>query len=372
MNVIPVLKPHYDEETIEAVAEVLRSGWVGLGPKTKEFEDNFSEYIGCNYTIGCNSCTSALHLALLSLQLEPGDEVMVPPITFVSTVHIVKHCGLTPVFVDVESKTLNMDPFDIEHKITDRTKAIIPVHFAGNPCKMKYIDMISKKRGITVIEDAAHACGAEYNRNKIGNISDLTCFSFHAVKNLAMGEGGAITTNSDFYDKWFREMRWLGISKDTYTRNENVYSWRYWVDKLGYKYHLSDIAAAIGIVQLKKLDENNKKRKEIVEKYKSSFNGLPIEFLKENINGKSSNHLFVIKLYNSKTRDRMIAHLKKNKISSGVHYYPINLHPYYRNVRAEVPIANMIWERMITLPLYPSLTEEEQNRVIDAVRSFEF
>jgi len=373
LPVIPVLKPSYDDQEIAAVAEVIRSGWVGLGPKTQEFEEKFASYIGCDFAVGTNSGTAALHLALLSLQLNPEDEVIVPPITFVSTVHVVRYCQAKPVFGDVCPDTLNIDPADIERKLTPRTRAVMCVHYGGHPCDLDAILELTEPRGIQVIEDAAHACGALYKGRKIGSISELTCFSFHAVKNLAMGEGGAITMNSDWSARFFREMRWLGITKDTYSRTvtEKVYAWRYWVDKLGYKYHLSDLAAAIGIIQLQKLEANNAKRRALVERYNQAFAQCDyLETPVEHDYAKSSWHLYVIKLPHLRWRDGLIKHLKEHRISPGVHYYPINLHPYYSNIKAEVPVANAVWKRILTLPLYPDLTYEEQDRVIDAVISF--
>lgn len=373
LPVIPVLKPCYDEEEIKAVSEVIRSGWVGLGPKTQEFEEAFADYIGCDFAVGLNSGTAALHLAVLSLQLKPGDEVIVPPITFVSTCHVVRYCDAVPVFCDVCPDTLNIDPKDIEEKLTPQTKALICVHYGGHPCDMDAILDLTEPRGIKVIEDAAHACGATYKDRKVGSISEITCFSFHAVKNLAMGEGGAITINSDWYARFFREMRWLGITKDTYTRtvDEKIYAWRYWVDKLGYKYHLSDIAAAIGLVQLQKLEAHNAKRRALVERYNQAFADLEyLETPVEHSYAKSSWHLYVIKLPNQRCRDDLIRHLKDHRISPGVHYYPINLHPYYQYVKAEVPVANAIWKRILTLPLFPGLSQADQDRVIEAVMSF--
>jgi|WetSurMetagenome_2_1015567.scaffolds.fasta_scaffold153129_1 perosamine synthetase len=372
-KVIQVLQPLYGEEEIAAVSEVLRSGWVGLGPKTRAFEEQFSKYIGCDYTVALNSGTAALHLAALALQLQPGDEVIVTPITFVSTVHVIRYCGATPVFADVEPDTLNLDAADVARKITDRTRAIFCVHYGGHPCDMDALHALAEPRGIYVVEDAAHACGAEYKGVKTGNTSELTCFSYHAVKNLAMGEGGAITCNSDWYARYFSQMRWLGISRDTFSRSsdEKVYAWQYWVEKVGYKYHLHDISAAIGLVQLQKLDANNARRREMVARYQEAFADLPwLERPVEKDYAKSSWHLYVVKLPTQQNRDAMIRHLKERNIAPGVHYYPINLHPVYKDVKSEVPISNGIWKRIVTLPLHLGITPEDQARVIEAVRAF--
>jgi perosamine synthetase len=373
MHQIPVLKPSYGNEEADAVKEVLLSGWVGLGPKTLKFEEEFANYIGCDYAVGLNSGTAALHLAACALQLKEGDEVIVTPITFVSTVHAISYMGATPVFADVEPDTLNLDVADVARKITDKTKAVFCVHYAGHPCDMDALHELCDSRGIYVVEDAAHACGAKYKGQKIGNISELTCFSFHAVKNLACGEGGAITCNSDWFARYFKEMRWLGITKDTFSRtaNEKVYAWQYWVDKLGYKCHLHDISAAIGLVQLGKLEKNNGLRRQLVNRYNEAFADLDwLETPAEKEYARNSWHLYVIKVPNRKNRDSLIRHLKEYNIAPGVHYYPINLHPYYKNVRAEVPVANEVWKRIISIPLYPDLTTEDQDRVINAVREF--
>jgi len=373
MKTIPVLKPFFGQEEIDAVAEVLRSGWAGLGPKTLEFEQAFARYIGAGHVIALNSGTAALHLAACSLQLQPGDEVIVTPITFVSTVHVIKYAGATPVFADVEPDTLNIDVRDVERKITAKTRAVFCVHYAGHPCDMDALHQICDPRGIVVVEDAAHACGASYKGARVGILSELTCFSFHAVKNLACGEGGAISCSNEWLARYFKEMRWLGISKDTFSRtvDEKVYAWQYWVDKLGYKYHMHDISAAIGLVQLRKLDQNNAKRRQVVEKYQDAFAGLDwIERPVEKEYARSSWHLYVIKVPNMQIRDRLIKHLKDRDIAPGVHYYPINLHPYYKSIKAQVPVASRVWKQIISLPLFPDLAETDQVRVIEALRQF--
>ena len=299
--------------------------------------------------------------------------MIVTPITFASTVHAISYAGATPVFADVESNTLNLSVKDVANKITDKTKAVICVHYAGHPCDMDALHELCDDKGIVIIQDAAHACGAEYKGQKIGLSSNLTCFSFHTVKNLSCGEGGMITTNNDWYARYFREMRWLGITKSTYDRTENqkTYSWQYWIDKLGWKCHMSDINAAIGIVQLAKLDKGNRTRKVLTINYNEAFSDLDwLETPVEKDYANSSNHLYVIKVPNEVTRNKLIKHLKDNNIASGVHYYPINLHPYYRNIKATVPVANQVWKRIISLPLFPDLTSEDQNRVIETVHNF--
>lgn len=370
---IPVLKPSIGEEEIQSVIEVLKSGWLGLGPKTAEFEKKFAEFVGVEYAIAMNSGTAALHLAVEGLRIGQEDEVIVTPMTFISTAHVIKYVGARPVFADIEPDTMNIEPEDIVRKISARTKAIIVVHMAGHPCDMDRINEIANHHGLYVIEDAAHACGAKYKGVRIGNTQNLVCFSFHAVKNLTCGEGGAITTNNEELNRYFREMRWVGISKDTWVRTggEQVYAWQYWVDKLGYKYHMSDINAAIGIVQLKRLEELNRRRREITSIYSESLKDLEwVEIPREKNYAESSWHLYQIKLKNQSMRDGMIQHLKSKGISPGVHYLPIHFHPLYKDIEAQVPIASEIWKRILTLPLYPDMKQEEIEMVVDAVRSF--
>ncbi len=370
---IPVLRPSITEEEIKEVKKVLESGWLGLGPKTHEFEKRFSEYIGSPFTVGLNSGTAALHLAVESLQIEEGDEIIVTPMTFISSVHAISYAGGIPVFADVDPQHMNIDVIDIERKITKRTKAIIVVHLGGHPCEMDEINALAKNYGLSVIEDAAHACGAEYKGHKIGKSDNLVCFSFHAVKNLTCGEGGAITCNNEWYDRFFREMRWVGISKDTWIRTDKsqVYAWQYWVDKLGYKYHMSDINAAIGIVQLRRLECLNAKRREIVQKYIDCLRDLPwIELPCKKDHVKCSWHLFQIKVPDKHNRDRLIDYLCDNGIATGVHYLPANLHPFYKNLKSRVPVACEIWKRILTLPLFPDLTNEETDYIIDTLRQF--
>ena len=367
---IPVFKPSITEEEIQAVTEVLKSGWLGLGPKTSAFEEKFAEYVGTDFAVGLNSGTAALHLALNVLGITKGDEVLVPTITFVSTAHAVVYNGAKPVFADVREDTLCIDIDDVKKKITKRTKAIIPVHYGGHPCQMSELSKIAEESGIAIVEDAAHACGAEYKGKKIGSLSELTCFSFHAVKNLTCGEGGMLTTPNKAYNTKLRELRWLGISKDTWGRTEEktTYAWQYRVSELGFKCNMHDISAAIGLVQLKRLEELNQKRREIAEKYNEGFRDLnwlttPVEKFYARI----SWHILHIKLYR---RDELISHLKKNDIAPGVHYYPNHLHPYYENQGIHLPTAERVWKKILSLPLYPDMKDDEVNKVIETVRNF--
>lgn len=370
---IPVLKPSITEEEIQEVVQVLQSGWLGLGPKTKEFEERFASYIGSRFAVALNSGTAALHLAVEALEIGPGDEVIVTPMTFVSSIHAIVYGGATPVFADIDPIHMNIDVNDIARKITDKTKAILVVHLGGHPCEMDGINALAHEHGLYVIEDAAHACGAEYKGKRIGTGDNLTCFSFHAVKNLTCGEGGAITTNNEWYDRFFKEMRWVGISKDTWMRTEEdkVYAWQYWVDKLGYKYHMSDINAAIGLVQLRRLEAMNTRRRELVQQYLTGLKDLAwIELPQEEPDVKSSWHLFQIKLPTLEIRNRLINHLKEKDIAPGVHYLPAHMHPLFKQNKARVPIASEIWKRILTLPLFADLTDEQMNYILETLHAF--
>lgn len=370
-EMIPVFRPSIGAEEIAAVTEVMQSGWLGLGPKTADFETALEEYFGAEHVVAVNSGTAALHLAVMMLNLQADDEVIVPTVTFVSTAHVVEYCGARVVFADVNEDTLSLNLDDVERKITDRTRAVIPVHYGGHPVDLDRLDDIIGGRDITIIEDAAHACGSYYKGRRIGSISPLTCFSFHAVKNLTCGEGGAVATSNPVWAKKLRELRWMGISKDTFTRSakDRVYAWQYWVNDLGYKYHMNDMAAAMGLVQLRRLEDNNLRRRAIAERYSEAFHDTGwIDTPTEHPDVFSSWHIYCIQVPD---RDRLIGHLKRLNIAPGVHYYPVHMHPHYSHAPANCPIAEEVWKRILTLPVYPDMTDSQVDRVIDAVLAFE-
>ena len=369
---IPVFRPSITQAEIDAVTEVLKSGWLGLGPVTAKFEEEFAKAMGVPVAVGFNSGTAALHLGLMALGVKEGDEVIVPTITFVSTAMVAEYLGAKPVFVDVEPDTLCMSVEDVRRKITRRTKAIVPVHYGGHPCDMDALASISVETGIPIMEDAAHACGTRHKDRVVGSISPMTCFSFHAVKNLTTGEGGMVTAKDPEMGKLLRELRWMGISKDTWDRTEQnkVYAWQYWVRRLGFKAHLSDIAAAIGRVQLTRLEELNRRRREIVGRYDEALRGLDwLQTPPERPYARSSWHIYHVK---TDARDNLIAHLKKHDIAPGVHYYPIHLHPYYREKSpgTSCPVAEEQWKRIVTLPLYPDLTDAQVDQIIEVILDF--
>ena len=366
---IPVFRPSCGEEEIQLVTEVLRSGWWGLGPKTKAFEDQFARYVHASHASALNSATAALHLGLRALGIE-GREVITTSMTFVSTNHAIVYNNATPVFADIQADTLNLDPDDIERRITPRTAAIIVVHYGGHPCDMDRIRAMAEARRIPVLEDAAHACGAWYRDRPIGSISELTSFSFHAVKNLATGDGGMLTTNDPDLDARIRRSRWLGINKDTWTRAEDGrhYAWAYNVEEFGFKAHMNDIAAAIGLAQLARLDRTNGRRRALAEKYSAALNHLPwLELPVEKPGVRSAWHNYVVKVDH---REAFMKHLNDRGVSTGMHYIPNHLYDLYKPYRTPLPVTERVWSRLVTLPLFPDLTDVEADTVIDAVSSY--
>ncbi len=367
---IPVFRPSMGDEEVKAVEGVLRSGWIGLGPKTREFEERFAAYTGTEFAVALNSCTAALHLALKVMNVE-GGEVITSPMSFISTNHAILYNDAIPVFADVEEDTLNMRVDEIERLISRNTRAILLVHYGGHACDMDPILEIAGSRGIKVVEDAAHACGGEYKNKKIGSIGDATCFSFHAVKNLAMGDGGMITVHDNDIADRIRRLYWLGISRGTWDRSKDkAYKWEYDVEEIGYKYHLNDILAAIGIVQLEKLDRANARRRQIVDKYNKAFEG--VDWLRTPVEkeyARSANHNYVVKVLDGR-RDALIEYLAANGISAGVHYIPNHLYGMYKPFYRRLPVAERVWRQLVTLPLFPDLTESEHDYIIEKVRDF--
>lgn len=364
---IPVFKPAVGEDEWYALKECFETGWIGLGPKTAQFEKAFGEFIGAPYVIGMNSATSALDLAFKLLDID-GGEVITTSLTFVSTNHAILYNKCTPVFADVCADTLTIDPDDVRRKITPQTRAIMAVHYAGHPADLDALTRIAQEHNLALIEDCAHAAGSLYRGQPVGTFGAIGCFSFHAVKNIAMGEGGALVVRSQAEYERAMRLRWCGISKSTWERAKGrSYAWQYDVDELGYKYHLSDIAAAIGLVQLGKAEAHREARRQIWAAYNSAFADLPLEPLAVHDDVKTTYLFYVVK---TEQRHGLMAHLAEQGIGTSVHYYPNHLFGLYEPFATPLPVTERVWEQIITLPCYPTLTESQQQQVIDAVRAF--
>jgi len=361
---ISLFKPYMGNEELESLRSIFESGWIGLGPKTEQFEKQFSEYVGCRYTVGLNSATAALDLSLKLLGINHGDEVIVPTMTFVSTAHVVKYNLAEPIFADVDDNLL-IDLEDVARKITKRTKAIIPVHYSGRPVDMDRLKEIAGD--IPIIEDSAHAAGAVYKGARCGSLGTMGAFSFHAVKNLAMGDGGAITTDDEEMYERAKKLRWLGIDKSTWNRSDQnkSYWWEYSVGEIGLKCHMNDIAASIGLVQLSKLEKMNARRKEIAERYTKGL--LDVETpMMDTDDSKSSWHIYCIRC---QRRNDLSVYLKDRGIMTGVHYKPIHLYECYGNIPT-IPNAEKYFEEILSLPMHPGLTDDEVDTVIETINSF--
>ena len=373
---IPFHIPAIDEDEIRSVVETLESGWLTTGPKVKSFEEDFARYVGCRHAIAVNSGTAALHIALDAIGIREGDEVIVPAMTFAATAEVVLYFKAQPILVDCQRDTLNLDPTQIEAAITSKTKAIIPVHFGGQPCEMDRILDIAKKHKLKVIEDAAHALPASYQGRKVGTIGDITCFSFYATKTITTGEGGMATTENSEWAERMRMMSLHGISHDAWKRYTKEGSWYYEILYPGFKYNLTDIAAAIGIEQLKKCDALWEARQRIAMNYAKAFADLQeIQVPSCRNDVQHAWHLFVIQLNLERlkiNRNQFIEALREKEIGTSVHFIPLHLHPYYRDKFGykpeDFPNASAAFERIISLPIYPKMTEGNVRDVIVAVR----
>jgi UDP-4-amino-4,6-dideoxy-N-acetyl-beta-L-altrosamine transaminase len=369
-------RPFLGQEEIEEVVDTLKSDWLTTGPKTHLFEEEFAKYIGCKHAVAVNSCTAALHISLAALGIGKGDEVITTPYTFISSINVILQQGAMPVFVDIKPDTFNIDPDLIEEKINDKTKAIMPVHFAGQPCEMEKIIKIAKDNNLLVIEDAAHAISAEYEGRKIGTIGDATSFSFYPTKNITTGEGGMVTTNDEKLRERLKVWGLHGISKDAWKRYSAEGSWYYEVVCPGYKYNMTDIQASLGLHQLEKLNNFQKKREKIVKDYNEAFKDMEeitIPFVKDNI--KHAWHLYVIKIVAEKlkiNRNQFIEALKAENIGTSVHFIPVHFQPYYRDTfgfkKGDFPNAEYAFKRVISLPLFPKMSDEDVKDVINSVK----
>lgn len=382
---IPYGHQSINEEDIQAVVDVLKSDFLTTGPKVEEFEKTVADYVGAKYAVAIANGTAALHAACFAAGISEGDEVITTPITFAASANCALYCGARPVFADIDPETYNIDPDDIERKITDKTKAIVAVHYTGQPCDMDRIHAVAKKHGILVIEDAAHALGAVYKGKKIGSLSDMTTFSFHPVKHITTGEGGMIMTDDEKLYQKLRLFRAHGITREEEMlqhgqewdggacRDREDYrgSWYYEQVELGLNYRITDIQCALGISQMKRLDTFLEKRRKLVERYNKAFSDCKDLVLPKQMEGvESAWHLYVIQVLNH-NRGEVFEELRKAGIGANVHYIPVYTFPYYqahgyRNVYCKN--AEELYKHIISLPLYPDLTEEQQDYVINAVK----
>lgn len=373
MRNIPYATQWIDEDDIKAVCQALNLPYLTQGPLVQEFEEKVAAYCGAKYAVALNSGTSALHAACFVANISAGDEVITSPITFVASANCVLYCGGKPVFADVQTNTINIDPAEIEKKITSKTKAIIPVHFAGYPCDMVEINNVARKHNLIIIEDAAHALGAEYQGAKIGSCqySDMTVLSFHAVKHITTGEGGMVLTNDEKLYQKLIMFRTHGITRDPLLlESQDKGLWYYEMQELGFNYRITDFQCALGISQFTKLDSFVHRRREIVVQYNQAFENLAgITTLVEKKDRKSSWHIYPIQVKGD--RKSIFNKLRANGIGVNVHYLPVYLQPYYRKLGytiGECPEAEKYYERAITLPLYPKMTDDEVRKVVDLVK----
>ncbi|WP_232696487.1 DegT/DnrJ/EryC1/StrS family aminotransferase [Brevibacillus daliensis] len=373
---IPFYIPYLNEEEIVEVTAAIQSNWLSKGPKTLEFEKEFAKKVGSQYAVGLNSCTAGLHLAQLALGIGQGDEVITTPYTFVATSNTILHCGAKPVFVDIDPLTLNICAEAIEQAITPRTKAIIPVHFAGYPCDMDQIREISKRYNLAIIEDAAHAVYTKYKDEPIGSIGDITCFSFYATKNLTTGEGGMITTNDEAIANQIRIMSLHGMSRNAWNRYAAKGAWYYEVEQAGFKYNMTDIQAAMGLIQLQKLEEMQTLRKQLAQAYNEALRETDELILPyDSPEHCHSWHLYYIQLKEDQvtiTRNELIEKLNEAGIGTSVHFIPVPHHPFYQKQGyrlTDYPVAKKTYESIISLPFYPTMTKEAVMYVAETLKT---
>jgi UDP-4-amino-4,6-dideoxy-N-acetyl-beta-L-altrosamine transaminase len=368
---LPYFQPSIGKAEIEEVVDTLNSGWLTMGPRTAKFEETIADYTGARHAIAVNSCTAALHLSLVALGIGKGDEVVTTPFTFAATANVIIHTGAKPVFVDINRATYNIDHEKIERVITKRTRAIMPVHYAGQACDMQGIKRIAEKHNLFIIEDAAHAIGSEYEGKKIGTFGYATCFSFYVTKNITTGEGGAITTDNDRFADRLRTLRLHGISKDAWKRYASAGDWYYEIEECGWKYNMTDIQAALGIQQMKRLDEFIAVRREYAQIYTeklSKIKGVITPY--EKSGAKHVYHLYPI-LLKSYDRNKFVEQLKERNIGCSVHFIPLHLHPFYKKNfkfnKGDFPNAEWVYEKEVSLPLYPRMTKDDLEYVVNAV-----
>jgi perosamine synthetase len=368
MEPIPVSRPSIGEEELAAVRRVFASGWLGLGADVLEFEKAVGRFLGAPNVVCTNTGTTALHLALETLGIGPGDEVLVPSFTFVATAQAVSATGARPVFCDIMEEDLNLDVEDARKRLTPETRAIIPVHYRGIPCDMDELQELAAEHDLHIVEDAAHAFGSSYKGGRIGSLGEMACFSFDPIKNITCGEGGAVIfRNNDLLER-LQQKRILGIDKDTWSRYRNERSWFYDVVTLGYRYHMSNINAAIGLVQIRKFDAMNRRKIEVARRYDEAFGDIEgVETLENR--GYAGIGLFAYMMRVRSHRNELMDYLAARGVGSGVHYIPSHLFSFYRRDGFTLPVTEQIYQEIISLPLFPDITNEEVERVVLHVTS---
>lgn len=372
---IPYGRQSIDENDIKAVVDVLRSDWLTTGPKVNEFEQAFASFVGAKHAVAVSSGTAALHCVTHCVGIGPGDEVIVTPMTFAASVNCVLYQSGTPVFADVNSETLLIDPYCVEKKVTERTKAIIAVDYAGQPCDYERLHAIAAKHGLVLIADACHSLGATYRGRRVGTLADLSVFSFHPVKHITTAEGGMVTTDDPEMARRIRVFRNHGITTDHRERSQNG-SWIYEMVELGYNYRITDVQCALGLSQLKKLPHWLNRRREIACRYDESFKDLPgMCILGKGQDLLHAYHLYVVRIgsvANGMNRTKMFQSLRDRGVGANVHYVPVHLHPYYRTHMGTAiglcPVAESAYEEILSLPMYPGMTDRQIDTVISVCR----
>ena len=373
---LPIARPDIDDADIAEVVDTLRSGWLTYGPKTQRFETEFKQLAGAEHAVATNSCTAGLHISLLAAGIGPGDEVITSPLTFAATANVIVHTGATPVLADIAYDDLNIDPEQIERRLTPRTKAIMPVHYAGHACRMDEILDIARRHDLVVIEDAATAAGSAYKQRPVGSLGDMTVFSFYPIKNMTTGQGGIVTTNNPAYAERLGSLRNHGLDSNAWKRYSSEASRPFYtLSEPGFNYGMFDLLAAVGLGQLQRLPEFNARRTELATHYTRLFADEPrVEVPTVSPDVTSNWHLYVIRLRDTTlARDDLVTALKGRGIGTSVHYYPVHYHPYYRETfgfrTGDYPICESEFERILSLPLFPQMTESDVERVVGAVKA---
>jgi dTDP-4-amino-4,6-dideoxygalactose transaminase len=375
---LPFSIPVIGEEEINEVVDSLRSGWITTGPKVKRFEEAFKEYASAPFAVPLSSATAGLHLAMLALKLQPEDEVITTPMTFAATVSMIVQGGGTPILADIEPGTLNIDVQQVRSKITPRTRGIVPVHFAGQPCDMDAIFALAKEFNLFVVEDAAHAIGTEYKGARIGSLDSISVFSFHPIKNITTGEGGMVATGNEQLAEEISLMKFHGMSREAWKRYESSGTPNYDIMMPGFKYNMMDLQAALGLHQLVKLDRFIEMRTFLAEYYNHSFDEIDEVITPQLVpyEHRHAWHLYtpLIKIEElSIDRDTFMAKLKEQNIGTGLHFKAIHHHPYYRDLlripAGELPNADYASDRILSLPLFPSMTLDDARDVVEAVKT---